>query len=402
VDVPTTGALVREVQRLRGVISEERTLVSSLQGGIVEQTVRADEAEAARERQRELKMEAHARASELRTELEDVEADNRKLRAYAVTATEALEAYLAAKPQCECTDPACPMQAARIKARAALAKNPNPVGQALQAEASGLFSPEASVAGRAGTLVPDGTFVDMPDGSRMLAIGPCADGDDDDFGHETWNHVHTFCPHCKPCRKAERLAGFEDAMVRLASWLGHGPGSAEATTPEDMEERIRQGVETMIRVETSRHQSGNEWEVRAPFVGLEGEPLELVISSGGRACIHRNGKVHRALSPIEDKLVRSTLAVASRLQVGRDVTDAAAERFCALVNWHPDGLQSKVVEGQWHDVTFRELAKGYIRAALEASQFVANSKPKSLLRDPVTSQPSDAPLGIPNKPAGMA
>jgi hypothetical protein len=127
------------------VISEERTLVSSLQGGIVEQTVRADEAEAARERQRELKMEAHARASELRTELEDVEADNRKLRAYAVTATEALEAYLAAKPQCECTDPACPMQAARIQARAALAKNPNPApAKPCKKKLQGLFSPEAS------------------------------------------------------------------------------------------------------------------------------------------------------------------------------------------------------------------------------------------------------------------
>lgn len=33
----------------------------------------------------------------------------------------------------------------------------------------------------------------------------------------------------------------------------------------------------------------------------------------------------------------------------------------------------------------------------------ALNKPESLLRDPVTSQPSDAPFsGIPNKPAGMA
>jgi hypothetical protein len=46
--------------------------------------------------------------------------------------------------------------------------------------------------------------------------------------------------------------------------------------------------------------------------------------------------------------------------------DVAAERFCALVNWHPDGTQNSVVEGAWRSVTFRELAKGYIRSALAA------------------------------------
>lgn len=50
-----------------------------------------------------------------------------------------------------------------------------------------------------------------------------------------------------------------------------------------------------------------------------------------------------------------------------DPDDAWAERFCAAVNWEPDGTESKIVEGQWHHVTFRELAKGYIKAALTAA-----------------------------------
>ena len=47
----------------------------------------------------------------------------------------------------------------------------------------------------------------------------------------------------------------------------------------------------------------------------------------------------------------------------RGVSDAEAERFCALVNWAPDGEEWKAVEGEMRGVTFRELAKGYIRAA---------------------------------------
>lgn len=35
---------------------------------------------------------------------------------------EALRGYLSASPQCKCTDPACPMESARIKARAAIAR----------------------------------------------------------------------------------------------------------------------------------------------------------------------------------------------------------------------------------------------------------------------------------------
>lgn len=31
-----------------------------------------------------------------------------------------------------------------------------------------------------------------------------------------------------------------------------------------------------------------------------------------------------------------------------DITDAEAERFCVAVNWHPDGTENKIVEGQFH------------------------------------------------------
>lgn len=47
----------------------------------------------------------------------------------------------------------------------------------------------------------------------------------------------------------------------------------------------------------------------------------------------------------------------------REITDDEAERFCALVNWAPDGQECKTVEGEFRCVSFRDLAKGYIRAA---------------------------------------
>ena len=55
------------------------------------------------------------------------------------------------------------------------------------------------------------------------------------------------------------------------------------------------------------------------------------------------------------------------VMVPREPTDSEAERFCELVNWHPGGVEGKMVEGQVHTVTFRELAKGYIRAAMLAA-----------------------------------
>jgi len=51
-----------------------------------------------------------------------------------------------------------------------------------------------------------------------------------------------------------------------------------------------------------------------------------------------------------------------------DISDEVAERFCALVNWNPDGRQGSVVEGEMRVVSFRHLARGYVAAALTASQ----------------------------------
>lgn len=47
-----------------------------------------------------------------------------------------------------------------------------------------------------------------------------------------------------------------------------------------------------------------------------------------------------------------------------EVTDEWAERFCEAVNWSPDGQECKTVEGQLRCVSFRDLAKGYILAAI--------------------------------------
>lgn len=47
-----------------------------------------------------------------------------------------------------------------------------------------------------------------------------------------------------------------------------------------------------------------------------------------------------------------------------EVTDEWADRFCEAVNWSPDGQECKVVEGEMRCVTFRQIAKGHILAAI--------------------------------------
>lgn len=47
-----------------------------------------------------------------------------------------------------------------------------------------------------------------------------------------------------------------------------------------------------------------------------------------------------------------------------DVTDEWADRFCEAINWSPDGQECKVVEGEMRCVTFRQIAKGHILAAI--------------------------------------
>jgi hypothetical protein len=47
-------------------------------------------------------------------------------------------------------------------------------------------------------------------------------------------------------------------------------------------------------------------------------------------------------------------------------SDALAEAFCRRVNWHPDGTSNTVVEGDWRSITFREMAKNYLRAAADS------------------------------------
>lgn len=47
-----------------------------------------------------------------------------------------------------------------------------------------------------------------------------------------------------------------------------------------------------------------------------------------------------------------------------EVTDEWADRFCEAINWSPDGQECKVVEGEMRCVTFRQIAKGHILAAI--------------------------------------
>jgi len=71
-----------------------------------------------------------------------------------------------------------------------------------------------------------------------------------------------------------------------------------------------------------------------------------------------------------DELIAGVLAVrraspADGVVVPRgEVTDEWADRFCEAVNWSPDGQECKVVEGEMRCVTFRQIAKGHILAAI--------------------------------------
>lgn len=89
---------------------------------------------------------------------------------------------------------------------------------------------------------------------------------------------------------------------------------------------------------------------------------------GGRAC-HKagRGQALTMASTVEyEGAAPSSPEQSGFVRVPVEPSDAWAERFCYAINWHPDGTEHKVVEGQLHSVTFRELAKGYIRAMLAA------------------------------------
>ena len=63
------------------------------------------------------------------------------------------------------------------------------------------------------------------------------------------------------------------------------------------------------------------------------------------------------------------------VRVPREPTDEWAEAFCAKVNWRPNGTKNEFVEGRIHTVTFRELAKDYIRAVIDAALEDGETKP---------------------------
>jgi hypothetical protein len=60
--------------------------------------------------------------------------------------------------------------------------------------------------------------------------------------------------------------------------------------------------------------------------------------------------------------IESALGAYLRAVLEREPSEELADRVCKAFNWEPLGTENKVVEGKWHSVTFRELAKGYIRA----------------------------------------
>lgn len=81
------------------------------------------------------------------------------------------------------------------------------------------------------------------------------------------------------------------------------------------------------------------------------------------------GRIAQLENKVVDIEIRSLPPTAEDgVVVPAEPTDALAEKFCELVNWHPDGTENKMVGGEWRSITFRELAKGYIRTLLSAAQ----------------------------------
>jgi hypothetical protein len=65
---------------------------------------------------------------------------------------------------------------------------------------------------------------------------------------------------------------------------------------------------------------------------------------------------------------RQAVAVPDGWQaIPTDISDEFAERLCERLNWHPDGTSHRRLEGVAIEVTFRDMAKGYIRAMLSAA-----------------------------------
>lgn len=115
----------------------------------------------------------------------------------------------------------------------------------------------------------DCSYVFMPDGSELCAF--YANGSDkhahmvadamNGISKGVTGHSHTFCPYCNPCRKHEELIACKDAMRVLASFVGNGPGSGEFTNALDMEVRIREGINTIVDVETRRREKSEAYAV---------------------------------------------------------------------------------------------------------------------------------------------
>lgn len=115
----------------------------------------------------------------------------------------------------------------------------------------------------------------------------------------------------------------------------------------------------------------------------EQRALEACPFCGSSELLYRNGRIrcYRCLAQgpwthlrmeyaARDKWNNRESCLQSKASEGAvavEPDDAWAERYCSAVNWCPDGTENKYIEGVLLSITFRELAKGHIKAVINTA-----------------------------------
>lgn len=151
----------------------------------------------------------------------------------------------------------------------------------------------------------------------------------------------TFCPHCNPCR---HQGAAQDAMLRLSSWLGQGPGGGEFTSVEDMEARIRAGVETLKNSELD--------ELRAHYAAeiAEGDRL----SEGWNSMVEFLWGIqrHGVPSDVNDRIAEVLRKLPSIMEKAKprvrteNVTVRASDAAAKVLEFYSDPRRSHSDEGR--------------------------------------------------------
>lgn len=94
--------------------------------------------------------------------------------------------------------------------------------------------------------------------------------------------------------------------------------------------------------------------------------LDNIDADGGSAGKRAIEVASAEVTAIADEL-RALGGGVGMVLVPAKATREWAEAYCARVNRHPDGGQMSVCEGQWREISFRDLAMGEINCMIHAA-----------------------------------